>query len=759
MIKRLYMALAAGFSLTAFSAPVSSEWSDTTLNLNEVSVTAIKLSDKVDRLPVASTVIDRRQVERLNIVTMKSVSEIAPNFFIPDYGSRMTSSIYVRGIGARIDQPVVGLNIDNVPYLNKDNYDFDLPDIERIEVLRGPQSTLYGRNTMGGLVNIYTLSPMNYQGIRALAEYGTANTVRASVGAYEKLTDDLGMSLSAYFTHTDGFFRNLYNGKKVDKENQGTLRWKTVWNPSSGLSIENVASLQIARQGGYPYQFIETGEINYNDTCYYRRNSVSDGLTVNWRVGNVNLSSITSFQYIDDDMTLDQDFLPKDYFTLTQARKEWAFTQDFIGRGSVGAYSWLGGLFGFYKKAKMDAPVTFKQEGISDIITGNVNSNEKIPIKLQWDDDHLLLDSHFDNPVYGAAFYHQSSLNLGRWNLSVGLRLDIEHNKLDYNSLCDTHFSILPKSPAIPIPPMNNLPVNIDESGHLSRTFVELLPKFTATYAWSDVSGNNVYASVAKGYKAGGYNTQMFSNVLQQKLMQEMMKFMPSMGGRADDEGSDPESTADDVVSYKPEYSYNYELGAHVATADGRFNGQLALFYIDCRDQQLTKFPDNGGTGRMMTNAGKTRSFGVELSARYAPAQRWLFNASYGYTNAKFRKYDDGHDDWAGKYIPYAPQHTMFVGATYTQPLRASWADKLVFNVNCRGVGQIYWNEENTVKQPFYSLIGASISLEHKNYSLILWCENLADANYDTFYFVSINNAFLQRGKKRQTGITLRFNI
>ena len=485
MIKKLSAALFASASLSVSAAPVSSEWADTTLNLNEVSVTAIKLSDKVDRLPVASTVIGRGQIERLNIVTMKSVSELAPNFYIPDYGSRMTSSIYVRGIGARIDQPVVGLNVDNVPYMNKDNYDFDMPDIERIEVLRGPQSTLYGRNTMGGLINIYTLSPMRYQGVRISAEYATANSVKASVGAYGKLNDRLGMSLSAYFTHTDGFFRNRYNGKKCDKENQGSFRWKTVWNPSASVSVENAASFQISRQGGYPYEYIETGEISYNDTCYYRRTSVADGVTVRWRLGDVSLSSITSLQYTDDDMTLDQDFLPEDYFTLTQAKREWAFTQDFIGRGTAGSYSWLGGLFGFYKHTRMDAPVTFKEDGISHLITGNVNSNNKIPIRLDWDEDRLLLDSRFTNPVYGVALYHQSSLELGRWELSLGLRLDVEHNRLDYHSLCNTSYTISPKNPMIPIPTMPGQTVDIDDDGSLSETFVEFLPKISAIIAFT----------------------------------------------------------------------------------------------------------------------------------------------------------------------------------------------------------------------------------------------------------------------------------
>ena len=137
--------------------PAPAEWADTTVMLGEVGVTAIKGGGNLDRLPVASTTVDEREVERLNITTIKGMSQVAPNFYIPDYGSRMTSSVYIRGIGARIDQPVVGLNVDNVPYLNKDNFDFDLSDVERIELLRGPQSTLYGRNTMGGLLNIYTI--------------------------------------------------------------------------------------------------------------------------------------------------------------------------------------------------------------------------------------------------------------------------------------------------------------------------------------------------------------------------------------------------------------------------------------------------------------------------------------------------------------------------------------------------------------------------------------------------------------------------
>ncbi len=168
----------------------------------------------------------------------------------------MTSSIYVRGLGARIDQPVMGLNIDNVPVLNKDNYDTELADAERIEVLRGPQSTLYGRNTMGGVINVYTLSPLSYEGVRLSAEYGSGDSYKFRASSYYKLTPDLGMAVTGYYTHTGGFFENLATGDKCDWERLGGGRWKTQWRNRTGLRIDNTLSFSVLEQGGYPYAYV-----------------------------------------------------------------------------------------------------------------------------------------------------------------------------------------------------------------------------------------------------------------------------------------------------------------------------------------------------------------------------------------------------------------------------------------------------------------------------------------------------------------------
>ena len=220
--------------------------------VDKVQVTAIKQGMVLRSQPVAAAIVGSRAIERGHVDALKTLSQNVPNFYVPDYGSRMTSSIYVRGLGARIDQPVMGLNIDNVPVLNKDNYDMELADAERIEVLRGPQSTLYGRNTMGGVINVYTLSPLAYEGVRLSAEYGSGDSYRFRASSYYRINPDLGMAVTGYYTHTGGFFENLATGEKCDWERMGGGRWKAQWRNRAGLRIDNTLPSRCSNRAGIP---------------------------------------------------------------------------------------------------------------------------------------------------------------------------------------------------------------------------------------------------------------------------------------------------------------------------------------------------------------------------------------------------------------------------------------------------------------------------------------------------------------------------
>ena len=717
--------------------------SSDTLSLGEVTVTAIKQGTDLRTQANAITVIGHKDAERNQVQSVKTAADLVPNLFIPDYGSRMTSTVYMRGIGTRIDQPAVGLTIDNVPVITKENYDFDLMDITRMEVLRGPQNTLYGRNTLGGVMNVYTLSPLNYQGTRVVVEGASHGTWRAGASHYMVLGQELGLSLAAQYNRTHGEFTNQHNGKRCDWERQFSARAKVEWQSKNGWYAANVLSMVTSRQGGYPYEWVETGKIAYNDTCFYHRTSVMDGLTLRKSFDRFTLSSITSYQYIDDNMTLDQDFTEYDYFTLTQARREHVVTQDFIVRSHTKdeGYNWLAGASGFYRRYKMDAPVTFNDYGIEQFIEKHVN--DVIPdYPIAWDTRSFELGSHFTSPSWGAALYHESTYNWGQWTLQAGVRLDYEHARLNYRSVTHTGYSIYVRQTGAVYA---HEAIDIDDQGSLDKDFFEILPN--ASLTWHPWAGKNhtVYLAVSRGSKAGGFNTQMFSDVLQQRLMGMM-----GIGAQYD---------VDKMVGYNPEKAWNYELGGHFECWQGRVQSDMSLFFMDCRDRQLTVFPPGTTTGRMMTNAGKTHSMGAEFAMTVMPTELTRFAVSYGFTRATFKDYNDGQNYYEGKRVPYAPSHTLFAEAAHTIQIGGDTNKLLTLAANVRATGDIYWDEANTLQQPFYALLGASVTWQQPRYSLQLWGRNLTDTQYKTFYFVSIQHPFLQRGHGRMLGLTLRLTL
>ena len=755
---RLRGALTASLLLTTLAAAAATDErpaadpneADTTIRIDRVQVTAIKQGRALRSEPVASTIVGGLDAARHHITALKELGTLVPNLHLPDYGSRMTSSIYVRGMGTRIDHPVIGLNIDNVPLLNKNGFDTEAGDIDRIEVLRGPQSTLYGRNTMGGVVNIYTLSPFNYQGTRLTAELGEGAYQRLRASVYERFSERLAMSFTGFYGHTGGFFSNTERDERSDRERFYGGRWKTQWRNNRGLRIDNTFSFTVSDEGGWPYAFIggrseedprvTLGAIAYNDPCTYERTTITDGLTIQYATDRYSVSSITSFQYTDDDMHLDQDFLPLDYFTLRQATHEPVLTQEVVVRShGERRYNYLFGLYGFYRHARMQAPVNFKQEGIDALIFSAANTATGGRVQLAASDD-MLIASDFTNPNYGAALYHESSVRFGRFEAKAGLRIDHERTRLDYHSSGALAYT-LQIAGAMPFP-VPQEPVTLDERNRLKRSFTEVLPKAALIYRFDPQ--RNIYVSVSRGYKAGGFNTQILSDVMQAKL-------------RAAAQGTETEDS--DVLSYKPEYSWNYEAGVHFSCADGLIRGDAAIFRIDCRDQQLTVFPDETTMGRMMVNAGRTRATGAEVAMQLRPHRNLELNFNYGCTAARFRRYNDGHDDYAGRRIPYAPRQTLSAGFVWTIPTGVTWLGDVVLQGGLRGTGKIYWNEANTIAQPFYTLFDASVRIEHARYTIDLWGRNLTDKRYDIFYFESIGNRFVQRGKPQRFGITLTIHI
>lgn len=745
-------ALIATLSLLAAEPSVELAPIDT-LHIDGVEVTASLKSDETFRTPISSTQLSMYRLEERGVGSIKELSTIAPNFYQADYGSSITSSIYVRGFGSRIDQPVVGVVIDDVAMMNKNVYDFDFFDIRRVEVLRGPQGTLYGRNTSGGVMNITTLSPFVWQGLRGMAEYSTVSSARAALSYYARPRKEFGYSVAASFSHDGGHFLNSYTGEMCDRGNQAALRMRVQW-VRRHCSMDNTLTVGFTDEGGYAYRHYDAATekyapIAYNDPSGYERLTVSDGFVAKYEGRRVRVSSVTSYQFLGDRMTLDQDFTPRSMFTMQQRQLEHAITEDIVVRNAKSSrrWQWLSGLFAFAKWLDISSPVTFKQDGINDLILGNINKGIATVFPdgaMTFGVDNFVIASDFRIPTYGAALYHQSSWQWGRWHLTAGLRLDWEYASMRYNSHATIPFNF-----NITMGEGNYISHYTEFKGREKQHFFEVLPKLSVEYRM-DVG--ELYATITRGYKAGGFNTQIFSDILQVKMMNSMMERLGVYLDSATTTNYDSAS----ATRYLPETSWNFEIGAHMHPVEGlRLDG--SLFWIECFDQQVTVLPKGNSTGRMMSNAARARSLGVELSAEYR--YRGLnVVADYGFTDARFRDYNDGVMSYADCYLPYAPQNTASVMVGHTWLLDGALR-AITLSADWRGVGRIYWNESNTLSQPFYSLLGAQLQLRMERITISLWGRNLTNTRYDVFYFKSVGEEFFSQGKPWQCGVKLNINI
>ncbi len=692
-----------------------------------------------------STAFGRTELEDRHIYSVKELSSAVPNFYQPDYGSRMTSSVYVRGFGSRIDQPVVGMNVDEVPVMNKNGYDFELFDIERVQVVRGAQSALYGRNTTGGAINLDALSPFTFQGKRFTLEYGNENSLRVKASHYSRHSGKFGWSASLFYSHSDGFFRNNELGENCDGGDNLAMRLRTQFLPAETWSIDNTLTVGYTDEGGWAYRAYDRSNgllapVAYNDPSTYRRFMLSDGLVVKHFMEWATVSSITGYRYMGDRMRIDNDFLPLDYFSMGQYQREHSVTQEFVIKSqNSGAFNFIGGLFGFYKNVDMQAPVRFKQYGIDNLILKNANKYWYHLLgpdrELSFRDDNFVIDDDFCIPAYGFAAYLQAMLSLGGFDIQAGLRVDYEKSEMDYLSSSLVHYKTYRNS-------TQYIPLQSTFEGSNSVDAVELLPSLSVSYKGS---WGNVYASARKGFKAGGFNTQLFSDILQEKMTNALL-------------GSNAESDASSTV-YKPETNWTYELGTHLSPlSDGSLSISAVMFYIDCRNQQLTVFPKGMSTGRMMSNAGKSYSYGAEASVSYT-AGRVTFDASYGYAYARFREYLSGSNDYSGKQLPYAPRETVSANLSWLLPVPSAFAGSMRLNVGWNGTGRIYWNEENSLSQAFYALWSASLEWRKGKWGASLWGKNLLNEKYNTFYFRSIGNDFFAQGKPLQFGVSLHINL
>lgn len=724
-----------------------------TVVLPDVEVSVSRMAVPVTKQQLQVSVLDNRLIEQAQVSTPKEVSSLVPNVYMPDYGSAMTSSIYIRGMGSRINEPVMGMVVDGVPLLDKNMYDHVLQDVKRIELLRGPQGSLYGRNSPAGIMEIRTIQPLDFitRHIRGQASYGTANTIRAQASCYEPVNARFGIGISGRYARTDGFYTNRFNNSKVDYSQQAGGRIVLDGRPSDAWRITGNLFADWTRQGAFPYANTSTGQIAYNAPGSYERLALLPSLRADYTYDGYHLQLVGSYQFMRDDMRMDNDYTTADIFTLQQKQHQHNASFDALLRAPKPCswYEWTLGISSFAKINTMQAPVVFMREGIDELILRNANHgiqtvfpNDSIEIT----NNQLSIPSDFNLLNAGIALYHQSHFQFANWHLTAGVRIDYERARMAYLSTADVtyRFTMLMT---------DYKEVHTKIKGEQTDHFIQVLPKLAMSY---EGTWGTVYGYAAKGYKAGGYNPQIFSTITQNQVMTDLAADMGMHLSIADPRFSDVT-----ITRYKPETDWTFEIGAHLTPAED-LKMDVDVFHIRCFDQQVTVFPNGKTTGRMMANAARSRMWGAEAALQYRwnkGAWQGLLDASYGFTDARFSSFNDGMGDYSGNIIPYAPQHTAHVLCAVDYRIGKKWLEHIGLTIKGDGIGRIYWNEQNDVWQPFYGLLGATLSLKWQYVQLQLWSRNLTGTKYDVFYFRSMGNDFLQRGKPRELGINLKFEI
>ena len=753
------------------------------IDIEELVIIATpKENNRLRQQPLSATSFSQDDMRNKGISSVKTMNGLVPNLFIPDYGSKLTTSVYVRGIGSRINTPAVGLYVDNIPFIDKSAFDFNYSDIERIDILRGPQGTLYGRNTMGGLIRVYTKSPFTYQGTDVSLSAATYNNYKASVSHYHRISNKFAFSANFFYEYDGGFYENTArNNEKVEEGSEAGGRFRAIFLPNDHLKLDFTLNYEYLNQGGYPYAYtgITEGEedrkdyiekISYNHKSGYKRNLLNTGLNLEHQAGNFILNSVTGFQYLKDQMDLDQDFTEKDIYTMVQKQDSKTISEELVLKSKPGRrWQWTTGVSGFYQDLKTEAPVTFREDGVSSLIEGNVNDifkkiKEEKPMmpdmNLDITDNNLLIGGNFKSPMLSTGVYHQTTINdviIEGLSLTAGLRMEYEKYWLDYNSNANINFDYTIAVMPMPFKGLNSSP---KVNGNISHDYIQLLPKFALQYNFD--KKNNLYASVSKGYRSGGYNIQMFSEIVQGEMINGMIAVLDEKThGMVSQMGGDKiphyEFNIQETTLYKPEYSWNYEVGAHLTLCNGKLQTDLAAFYMDTHDQQISRFAQSG-LGRVTVNAGKSRSLGAEAAVNAQITDAFGVNANYGFTHATFTDYVVSDEvNYNGKYVPFVPKHTFGVGSQYKIPLKNSkLLDNITINANYRGAGRIYWTESNEVSQAVYGTLNGRINLNKGNGQIGLWINNALNTKYQTIYFETMDRGFEQTGRPLQVGIDLK---
>ncbi|MBR8731464.1 Vitamin B12 transporter BtuB [Porphyromonas levii] len=646
--------------------------------LDDLVVMGVKAQTKLQAQPISSTSIDLNTLNNRGVTNIKDFTGMVPNFIMIDRDTPHTSSVLVRGVGSKL-RPAVVMYVDGVPHFEKSTFDFALNDVEKIEFLRGPQGTTFGRNAMGGIILVQTRSPFKHQGTTIRINGSSLGEATASIAHLNRLSEHWALSISGNYRFFRGYIPNTYDGSMSDRAHQGALSAKLEWSPNANTMVRFTNSFDLTRQGAFTYGAVDTKTMtvapaDLDHKSQYDRKLYDGGLLVTHHADKYLLRGQISAHLVDARYDVDQDGTSVNAAYVLQTERQKLFSQELTLEGkNKEAYNWRVGAFAFQQKIDRTADVTMVLPRAVEI--------HRLNDELTW----------------GASLYHQSTLTLWqRLRLEAGARLDYEHARLGYferkgqKETKDNH--------AMP--------------------FFHITPKVSVQYFFTpDIQ---LYATVSQGYTTGGFNTVY---------------------------------VGEENRSYGAERSWNYEVGTKGWLLPHRLYGEVVLFAIDTKDKQLNKTIP--GLGQATYNAGSTLSKGVEAALEAHITDRWQASAAYGYTHAVFTD----TDQFRGHFLPFVPRHTLAANTEYTLPLRSVLSEKLTLHLGYKGIGDMYWHEDNAAKQAFYHLLDASIAVKKRGLRWTIYGNNLLNSSYLGYFYTVEPKKMGKPGRPRTIGVSITYDF
>lgn len=692
---------------------INAKLEETGKSLDEVLVTAQKKEDLLQQIPLSITSISAKRISESRIWDSKDITAIVPNLYSADPGDKRNVTS-IRGITSSSYDPAVATYIDGVNQFSLDTYISPLFDVERIEVLRGPQGSLYGRNAMGGVINIITRQPTNKTDVFAEISLGNYRLQRYSAGIKTPvIKDKLFFGAAGLYDAISGFYTNEFNNSKYDEQHSivGNYYLKYIANEKLAITL-NAKHNNNRNTGPFPLVFgVEEAfdnpyKLNQNALTKIIDNTFNTSLSLNYTGSSFNLQSQTSYQtnYRYYNKPIDADFSPIDGITLiNDYGKDWnnvkVITQEFKisnAARSVSLLKWTAGTYFFYQQSPTRVNTHFGDEGT---LAGAPDNN-------------FSLINTSKGKGYGIAVYGQASYSVTKkLNITGGLRYDNEYKKL----------SILGEYQKDPDPAF---PLRSDTSAHAN--FNAVTPKLGLDY---NLDPNHLlFASYSRGFRAGGLTPL----------------------------SSDPSQPA--LFPYKPEYSNNIEAGIKNSFFSNKVFFNVSAFYTAVTNAQVPTLvlPD---AVTITKNTGVLHSKGIEAELTAAPAEGLEISYNAGYTNARYKnlKLAQNGDviNLEGRRPVFTPDYTSLLAIQYNYSLENKAGIKIIFRSELKSIGTQFFDLANTLQQKPYSLVNASAGITVKKYQLIFWLANLTGKKYISYAY---DFGAVHLGNPATYGVTFRIN-